>query len=229
MIDEINETRDEHIMTIEDPIEFLHRHKKCMVNQREVGADTKSFNRALKSVLRQDPDIILVGEMRDTETMADGPDRRRDRPPRVRHAAHPGRAADHRPHHRRLPAAPAGADPRAALHDADGRLHAAAAADARRPRPLRRLRAAHPDAGGPQPHPRGQDAPDLLHHADRHRSSACRPWTRRSPTWCAAASSRRELAKNRSSTPAEFERLLGQPAAAAAGRGERCRNHGSGR
>ena len=70
MIDEINETRDEHIMTIEDPIEFLHRHKKCMVNQREVGADTKSFNRALKSVLRQDPDIILVGEMRDTETMA---------------------------------------------------------------------------------------------------------------------------------------------------------------
>jgi twitching motility protein PilT len=70
MIDEINESRDEHIMTIEDPIEFLHRHKKCMVNQREVGADTKSFNRALKSVLRQDPDIILVGEMRDTETMA---------------------------------------------------------------------------------------------------------------------------------------------------------------
>ena len=70
MIDEINETRDEHIMTIEDPIEFLHRHKKCMINQREVGADTKSFNRALKSVLRQDPDVILVGEMRDTETMA---------------------------------------------------------------------------------------------------------------------------------------------------------------
>jgi twitching motility protein PilT len=70
MIDEINEVREEHIMTIEDPIEFLHRHKKCMVNQREVGADTKSFNRALKSVLRQDPDVILVGEMRDTETMA---------------------------------------------------------------------------------------------------------------------------------------------------------------
>jgi twitching motility protein PilT len=70
MIDEINEVREEHIMTIEDPIEFLHRHKKCMINQREVGADTKSFNRALKSVLRQDPDVILVGEMRDTETMA---------------------------------------------------------------------------------------------------------------------------------------------------------------
>ncbi len=69
LIDEINETREEHIMTIEDPIEFLHHHKKCIVNQREVGTDTKSFNRALKSVLRQDPDVILVGEMRDLETI----------------------------------------------------------------------------------------------------------------------------------------------------------------
>ena len=70
MIDEINETRREHIITIEDPIEFLHQHKKCHVNQREVGTDTKGFNDALRSVLRQDPDIILIGEMRDTETMA---------------------------------------------------------------------------------------------------------------------------------------------------------------
>lgn len=69
VIQEINFSREEHIMTIEDPIEFLHRHGKSIVNQREVGTDTKSFNRALKSVLRQDPDVILVGEMRDTETM----------------------------------------------------------------------------------------------------------------------------------------------------------------
>jgi len=69
LIQEINQSREEHIMTIEDPIEFLHRHIKSIVNQREVGTDTKSFNRALKSVLRQDPDVILVGEMRDTETM----------------------------------------------------------------------------------------------------------------------------------------------------------------
>jgi twitching motility protein PilT len=69
IIKEINETREEHIMTIEDPIEFLHRHNKSIINQREVGTDTQSFNRALKSVLRQDPDVILVGEMRDTETM----------------------------------------------------------------------------------------------------------------------------------------------------------------
>ncbi len=70
MIDLINETRHEHIMSVEDPIEFLHQHKKCIVNQREVNQDTKSFAQALKHVLRQDPDVILVGEMRDLETIA---------------------------------------------------------------------------------------------------------------------------------------------------------------
>jgi len=69
LINEINETRDEHIMTIEDPIEFLHGHKRCIVNQRELGADAKSFAMALKAALRQDPDVILVGEMRDMETI----------------------------------------------------------------------------------------------------------------------------------------------------------------
>ncbi|WP_243738253.1 type IV pilus twitching motility protein PilT [Cellulomonas shaoxiangyii] len=70
IIDLANRTREDHIMTVEDPIEFLHRHKKCVVNQREVGADTHSFANALKHVLRQDPDIILVGEMRDLETIS---------------------------------------------------------------------------------------------------------------------------------------------------------------
>jgi twitching motility protein PilT len=69
MIDEINETREEHIMTVEDPIEFLHGHKKCIVNQRELGSDAQSFAAALKGALRQDPDVILVGEMRDLETI----------------------------------------------------------------------------------------------------------------------------------------------------------------
>jgi twitching motility protein PilT len=69
IINEINETRDEHIMTIEDPIEFLHSHKRCIVNQRELGADAMSFALALKAALRQDPDVILVGEMRDMETI----------------------------------------------------------------------------------------------------------------------------------------------------------------
>jgi twitching motility protein PilT len=70
MIDRINEARDEHIMSVEDPIEFLHTHKRCIVNQREVNQDTKSFAQALKHVLRQDPDVILVGEMRDLETIS---------------------------------------------------------------------------------------------------------------------------------------------------------------
>ncbi|HEY5194410.1 MAG TPA: type IV pilus twitching motility protein PilT [Solirubrobacteraceae bacterium] len=70
MLDEINATREEHIMTIEDPIEFLHGHKKCLVNQRELGSDAHSFADALKAALRQDPDVILVGEMRDLETIS---------------------------------------------------------------------------------------------------------------------------------------------------------------
>jgi twitching motility protein PilT len=69
MIDEINQTREQHIMTVEDPIEFLHGHKKCLVNQRELGSDAQSFAMALKAALRQDPDVILVGEMRDLETI----------------------------------------------------------------------------------------------------------------------------------------------------------------
>ncbi|HTX29777.1 MAG TPA: type IV pilus twitching motility protein PilT [Solirubrobacteraceae bacterium] len=69
IIDVINSTREEHIMTIEDPIEFLHRHKKCMVNQRELGSDALTFADALRAALRQDPDVILVGEMRDIETI----------------------------------------------------------------------------------------------------------------------------------------------------------------
>jgi twitching motility protein PilT len=69
IIDKINTDRNEHIITIEDPIEFLHPHKNCVVNQREVGADTVSFKRALKSILRQDPDVVLVGELRDLETI----------------------------------------------------------------------------------------------------------------------------------------------------------------
>src|SRR3712207_6671652 len=64
MIDEINRTREDHILTIEDPIEFLHPHKKCMINQREVGSDASSFAAGIKAALRQDPDVILVGEDR---------------------------------------------------------------------------------------------------------------------------------------------------------------------
>jgi twitching motility protein PilT len=70
MIDKINKENKGHIITIEDPIEFIHRHQGCIVNQREVGTDTKSFANALKYALRQDPDVVLVGEMRDLETIS---------------------------------------------------------------------------------------------------------------------------------------------------------------
>ncbi len=69
MIDYINDTREEHIVTIEDPIEYVHTHKKCIINQRAIGPDTHSFTQALKSLLRQDPDVVLIGEMRDLETI----------------------------------------------------------------------------------------------------------------------------------------------------------------
>jgi twitching motility protein PilT len=69
MIDEVNRNRTDHILTIEDPIEFVHRHKHCIVNQREIGVDATSFGEALRAALRQDPDVILVGEMRDLETI----------------------------------------------------------------------------------------------------------------------------------------------------------------
>jgi twitching motility protein PilT len=70
MLDVINRTRDEHIMTVEDPIEFLHAHRRCLVNQRELGSDATSFAAALRAALRQDPDVILVGELRDLETIS---------------------------------------------------------------------------------------------------------------------------------------------------------------
>src|SRR2546429_717918 len=70
VLDEINRNRSEHILTVEDPIEFVHRHKRCIVNQREIGPDATSFSDALRAALRQDPDVILVGEMRDLETIS---------------------------------------------------------------------------------------------------------------------------------------------------------------
>ncbi len=70
MIDVINQTRNAHILTLEDPIEYLHKHKKCIVNQREIGVDSQNYAAALRAAMRQDPDIILIGEMRDLETIS---------------------------------------------------------------------------------------------------------------------------------------------------------------
>ena len=111
MIDKINTERRSHILTIEDPIEYLHQHKGCLVNQREVHSDTQNFTNALRAALREDPDIVLVGEMRDLETIEVGAAHRRDRPPHLRDAAHQLGGLDHQPHHRRVPGAPAAAGP----------------------------------------------------------------------------------------------------------------------
>ena len=138
MIDKINKERHDHILTIEDPIEFVHQHQGCLVNQREVHSDTQSFAMALRAALREDPDIVLIGEMRDLETVEVGAAHRRDRPPDVRHAAHELGGADDQPHHRHLPGAPAEPDPHAAVAGARGhRLSGAAAEDRRRPRARR--------------------------------------------------------------------------------------------
>ena len=160
MIDHINSTRPRHIVTIEDPIEYLHRDQHSIIHQREVGFDTDSFARAMRRVLRQDPDVILIGEMRDEETVRTALSRRRDRPPRALDAAHDRRGRDDQPDHRLLPAAPPAAGardarldaarrdlaaPRAAA-DGDGRVAACEVLVVDRPRPR------------PDPQPRGDRA-----------------------------------------------------------------------
>ena len=166
MVDMINEEREEHILTIEDPIEFLHRHKRCIVNQREIGADANDFSSALKSALREDPDVILVGEMRDLETIST-----------ALTAAETGhlvfatlhtqstaqtvdRIIDVFPPHQQqqvrmqLSIALQGIVTQQLLPTADGSGRVVAS------------RGARADAGDPQPDPRGQDAPDLLGDPD---------------------------------------------------------------
>ena len=121
MINIINEERDDaHIITIEDPIEYYHKHKKAIVTQREVNVDVPNFAEALRRALRQDPDVILVGEMRDLETM-DAAITAAETGHLVFGTLHTtGRGQDHRPYRQRLPDQPAGADPHSALHRAAG-------------------------------------------------------------------------------------------------------------
>ena len=167
MIDKINTERREHIITIEDPIEYIHQHKGCLVNQREVHADTLGFAAALRAALREDPDIVLIGEMRDLETIESALRIAETGPPHVRHAAHELGGADDQPHHRRLPGAPAGPDPHAALARARGHRLSGAAAASRRQGPRRVARNHGADAGDPEPDPRRQGAPDLFDDAGR--------------------------------------------------------------
>ena len=121
MVDRINTTRADHCITIEDPIEFLHRDKRSFINQREVEVDTANFSSALRAALRQDPDVILVGEMRDLETIATALLGRRNRPPGFLDPAHARCRRNHPAHHRRFSAARAEADSPATRRDPEGR------------------------------------------------------------------------------------------------------------
>ena len=209
MIDAINSTREEHIMTVEDPIEFLHSHKKCIVNQRELGSDAQSFAAALKGALRQDPDVILVGEMRDLETIST-----------ALTAAETGHLVFATLHTQSAPQTidriidvfPAHQQDQVRVQLSvalEGVMTQQLHPDRRRLGARRRLRGARADAGRPQPDPRGQDPPDPVRDADRRRTSACRRWTPRSRRSCAHGKITQRVAEARSSTPDELRRLLG--------------------
>ena len=167
MLDLINQARHEHIMTVEDPIEFLHRHKSCIVNQREIGSDAQSFAMALKAALRQDPDVILVGEMRDLETISTALTaaetghlvfatlHTQDTAQTVDRIVDVFPPSQQQQVRVQLSVALQGIITQQLLPTADGMSRVC------------RHRDPHPHARGAQPHPRGQDPPDLLHPPDR--------------------------------------------------------------
>ena len=168
LIDEINRSRSDHILTIEDPVEFVHRHKRCIVNQREIGVDATGFGQALRAALRQDPDVILLGEMRDLETIAT-----------ALTAAETGHLVFGTLHTQSAPSTidrvidvfPAEQQQQvriAARVDAAGRRHTDFAADRRRHGPCRGARGALPRRRRAQPDSPGEGRADLLGHADQH-------------------------------------------------------------
>ena len=166
MLDKINSERHEHMITIEDPIEYLHAHKKCVVNQRELHADTHSFTNALRAALREDPDVVLIGEMRDLETI--------EAALRIAETGHLtfgtlhtnsaastiNRIIDVFPAHQQ-------SQIRAQLSLVLEGVHVPiAASQGERHRALPGHGDHDPERGHPEPDSRGQDPPDLLHDAD---------------------------------------------------------------
>ena len=119
VLNQINQTEYKHILTLEDPIEYVYTPDKCVINQREIGKDTQSFAAGLRAALREDPDVILVGEMRDLETI--WPSGLRDRPHQLRRRLH-------RPYRGRVPRPAAAADPLAAVHVPESGVEPAASA-----------------------------------------------------------------------------------------------------
>ncbi len=169
MIDKINSERHDHILTIEDPIEFVHMNKNCVVNQRELHADTKSFSDALRAALREDPDVVLIGEMRDLETIESAL--------RIAETGHLTFGTLHTNSATStinriidvFPGAPAAADSCPAFAGARRHHVPKPAADHKRQGPFHDYGNPYPQPRGAQSHPRGQDPPGLFGHAVRTR------------------------------------------------------------
>ena len=213
MLDKINSERHEHILTIEDPIEYLHPHKKCLVNQREVHSDTHSFTNALRAALREDPDVVLIGEMRDLETI--------EAALRIAETGHLtfatlhtnsaaqtiNRIIDVFPAHQQsqirtqLSLVLEGIVCQALLPKASGTGRCLA------------LEIMVPNAGHPEPDPRGQDPPDLLRRCRRaRRSSGCRRSTSRWPASTSRSRSPWRRPSAISSNPDELQDMINRGA-----------------
>ena len=162
MCNHVNENEYGHILTIEDPIEFMHESKKCLINQRELGPHTLSFPNALRAALREDPDYILVGEMRDLETIRLALTAAETGHLVFGDAAHELRREDDRPDHRRVPRRGKGHGPRDAVGIAGVGDRADAAEDQGRPGTDRRARDHDRHARDPEPDPREQGRADVL-------------------------------------------------------------------
>ena len=166
LINVLNENYPYHIITLEDPIEYLHRHKKAIVNQREMGTDSDTYASALRAALRQDPDVILVGEMRDLETISIAVTAAETGPSGLLNPPHHRRGQHHRPHHRRFSALSAAADQDAAGRGAGvrGLPTAHRTEDGEGPHRGRRGDAHQP--GDSESDPGREDIPDPVRHAD---------------------------------------------------------------
>ena len=179
MIDEINRIRTDHIITIEDPIEFLHQHKRCIVNQREIGIDATGFADALRGALRQDPDVILLGEMRDLETISTALTaaetghlvfatlHTQSAPSTIDRIIDVFPAAQQDQVRMQLANSLQGIVTQTLLPKADGSGRVVRARD-----PLHGRR-------DPEPRPPGEDRAGLLVHANRHTAAECRRWSSR--------------------------------------------------
>ena len=168
IIDHINSTTERHIITVEDPLEFVHGNKKSLITQREIGAHAKSFADALRVASREDPDIILIGEMRDLETIFSGFDLRRIGDTCLRDAPHEFCDQKHRPHHKRISGQPTKPDQKHAERIAESSSRATAREDRGWKRQMRRGRDTRQRSSRCEFNQGRKTDPNRVCHPDRH-------------------------------------------------------------